>query len=212
MISIQAKKRADKKAETGNIPAILYGPNIENVMLQVNGKEFEKAYAEAQESLISLDAEGKNYSVLIYYVQQDPVSSEYIHIDFYQPNLKEEVETDIPLEITGEAPAVKNLGGTLITNINDITVKALPKDIPAKITIDVSRLNTFEDFILIKDVIVPQGVKVLNDPEEIVVQVTEPENVEAELAKPIETTIAEPVKAEEGKKKEEEPEPAEKKE
>ncbi|MFA5013567.1 MAG: 50S ribosomal protein L25, partial [Candidatus Paceibacterota bacterium] len=123
-----------------------------------------------------------------------------------------EVETEIPLELTGEAPAVKNLGGTLITNVNEITVKALPKDLPASIMVDVSGLNTFEDHILIKDIKVPAEVKVMNDPEEIAVQVTKPENVEAELAKPVETTIAEPVVEEKKGEKEKEEGEAETKE
>ena len=212
MISLKAKKRTEKDVGVENVPAILYGPGVENVLLQVNKKEFEKVYSVAKESLITLDADGKEYSVLIYYVQQEPVSLDYIHIDFYQPNLKEEVETEIPLELTGEAPAVKNLGGTLITNVNEITVKALPKDLPASIMVDVSGLNTFEDHILIKDIKVPAEVKVMNDPEEIAVQVTKPENVEAELAKPVETTIAEPVVEEKKGEKEKEEGEAETKE
>lgn len=203
MISLKAKTRTDKKIEDGNISGILYGPGIENIMVQVNKQEFEKAYDLAEETLITLNIDNKDYSVLIYYTQQDPVTSDYIHIDFYQPNLKEEVETEIELEIIGEAPAVKNLGGTLITNIKEINIKALPKDIPNSIKIDVSGLNTFEDHILIKDIKVPAGVKVMDDPEEIVVQVTEPEKVDEELAKPIEGKPAELVIETTEEKKEE---------
>jgi large subunit ribosomal protein L25 len=105
------------------------------------------------------------------------------------------------LELVGEAPAVKNLGGTLITNIKELKIRALPKDIPNAIKIDVSNLNTFEDYILVKDIKVAENVKVMDDPEEVVVQVTQPENVDAELAKPIEGVVVEPeIKAEEEKK------------
>lgn len=193
MISLKAKTRIGKKTEDNSIPAILYGPGIKNIMLQVNKQEFEKLYDIAEETLFSLNVDSKEYPVLIYDTQQDPLTLDYIHVDFYQPNLKEEVETEIELEIVGEAPAVKNLGGTLITNIKEITIKALPKDIPNSLKIDVSGLNTFEDHILIKDIKVPAGVKVMADPEEIVVQVTEPEKVDEELAKPIEGKIVEPV-------------------
>jgi large subunit ribosomal protein L25 len=199
MISLKAKTRIEKNYEDGSIPAILYGPGVENLMIQINRKEFEKAYEVVEETLMTLEVDGKQYSVLIYDTQQDPVSLDFIHVDFYQPNLKAEVETEIELEIVGEAPAVKNLGGTLITNIKELKIKALPKDIPNAIKIDVSGLNTFEDHILVKDIKVPSTVKVMDDPEEVVVQVTHPENVDAELAKSAEA-VAEPIVAEEEKK------------
>jgi large subunit ribosomal protein L25 len=205
MISLQAKTRQGKKTENDNVPAILYGPGIENVMVQVDKKEFTKAYDIAEETLITLNLDGKEYSVLIYDTQEDPLTSEFIHIDFYQPNLKEEVETEIELEVVGEAPAVKNLGGTLITNIKEIHIKVLPKDIPNSIQVDVSGLNTFEDYILVKDLKIPAGVKVMDKPEEIVIQVTEPENVDEELSKPIDGKIPEPVvEAEEAKEEKKE--------
>lgn len=206
MISLNAKTRIGKKYEEGSIPAILYGPGIENITVQVNKKEFEKVYDVAEETLFSLIVDGKEYSVLIYDTQQEPMSMDYIHVDFYQPNLKAEVETQIELEIVGEAPAVKNLGGTLITNVKEIKIKALPKDIPNSLKIDVSKLETFEDHILIKDIKVPVGVTVMDDPEEIAIQVTKPENVDAELAKPVEGAAPiEPVaEAAEGEEKKEE--------
>jgi len=79
----------------------------------------------------------------------------------------------------------------------------LPKDIPASLEVDVSGLNTFEDHILIRDIKTPAGVKILNDPEETVVQVTESEKVEEELAKPIEGKIEEPITTVAGENKEE---------
>lgn len=208
MISLKAKTRTDKQTEADNIPAILYGPGIENIKLAVNEKDFSKVYDEVGEALVDLDIDGKKYSVMIYDTEQDPLTLNYIHVDFYQPNLLEEVETEVELEIVGEAPAVKNLGGTLITNIKEINIKALPKDIPASIEIDVSRLESFEDHILVKDIKVPAGVKIMDSPEEIVVQITEPEKVDEELAKPIEGKIEEPVAEAAEEKKEEESEPA----
>ena len=202
MISLNAKTRQGKNYDDGSIPAILYGPGVENVMIQVNRKEFEKVYNEAEETLFDLMVDGKKYSVLIYDTQQNPMSMDYIHVDFYQPNLTHAVETEIELEIVGEAPAVKNLGGTLITNVKEIKIKALPKDIPNSLKIDVSGLLTFEDHILIKDIKVPAGVTVMDDPEEIAVQVTKPENVDEELAKPIEGSTPEPTIVAEDKKEE----------
>lgn len=209
MTSLKAKLRQTKgtayRASQNQevIPAVLYGPEIESISLEVNRKDFEKVYKDVGETLIDLEVEGKKYSVLIHDEQVHPLSQELLHVDFYQPNLKEEVETEVPLELIGEAPALK-LGGTLIANMQEIPVSALPKDLPSKITIDVSSLITFEDAITVKDIKVPAGVTIeIEDPEEIIVQVVEPENVEEELAKPIEDVSKEPEKVSE--KKEEVP-------
>jgi large subunit ribosomal protein L25 len=207
MISIKAKNRTEKGdlSRNGVLPAVLYGPGIESVSLSIDKKEFDKMFKEVGETLVSLDVEGKTYSVLIYDTQVDPMTLETTHVDFYQPNLKEEVETEVPLELFGDAPALK-LGGTLIANMKELGIKALPKDLPSKIRIDVSSLNTFEDVIMAKDIALPAGVKIAGNPEEIIVQVVEPEKVEEELSKPIEDLNKEPEKAGEKEKKEEEPE------
>lgn len=216
MTSLKAKLRKAKgtayraKQEENSIPAVLYGSETENISLEVDKKEFEKVYKDVGETLIDLDVDGKKYSVLIHDTQAHPLSQELLHVDFYQPNLKEKVETEVPLELVGEAPALE-LGGTLIANMKEIPVSALPKDLPSKIVIDVSSLMTFEDAITVKDIKVPAGVTIeIENPEEIVVKVMEPEKVEEELAKPIEEIEKEPEAA--GEKKEETPEVEEEKE
>lgn len=208
MTSLNAKLRVAKggsyraNQDETSIPAVLYGSDVKNISLEVNKKELERVYKDVGGTLIDLVVEGEKYSVLIHDTQVNPLSQELIHVDFYQPNLKEKVESEVPLELIGEAPALK-LGGTLITNMQEILVSALPKDLPSKIIIDVSSLMTFEDAITIKDIKVPAGVTIeVENPEEIVVQVVEPEDVEEELIKPIEDVNKEPEKA--GEKKEEE--------
>jgi large subunit ribosomal protein L25 len=209
MTSLTAKLRKEKSTGGDMIPAVLYGSEVENISLEIDKKSFAKVFREVGETLIDLEVEGKKYSVLIHDTQVNPLSQELIHVDFYQPNLKEEVETEVPLELIGEAPALK-LGGTLIMNMRELSVRALPKDLPSKIIIDVSNLNTFEDEITIKDIKVPAGVTIdVENPEEIVVQVVPPEKVEEELAKPIEDVNKEPEKA--APKQEEEPTPEEEK-
>jgi len=113
MTSLKAQTRKEtgkifrSQAEEGVIPAVLYGPGIETVSLKVNKKDFEKVYNEVGETLIDLDIEGKQFSVLIHETQVNPLTLELTHVDFYQPNLLEEVETDVELTLTGEAPALK---------------------------------------------------------------------------------------------------------
>lgn len=210
MLSLSAKIRKElgKKVKTLRkedvLPAVLYGPKIKNFNLEVDLKEFERIYHEAGESsLISLSAEGKDFSVLIHSIQFDPLTGKAIHVDFYQPSLKEETEAKIPLVFEGEAPAVRGLGGTFIKNVSELEVKAIPTELPKEIKVDISKLKTFEDNILIKDLVVPKGVKILRNPEDILAWVSLPEKIEEELAKPIEEKVEE-VKEVEEKKKEKE--------
>ncbi len=142
---------------------------------------------------------------MVHDIQFDPLTGKPIHIDFYQPSLEEETEVTVPIIFEGEAPAVKELGGTLVKNIGDVEVKALPQNLPHEIKLNIDSLKTFEDNIKISDLKIPPGVKILKDSEEIVVSVSPPEKIEEELEKPIEEKVEEVEKIEK-KPKEEEPE------
>ena len=212
MISLSAKirkdfgKKTEKIRQQGLVPSILYGPKVENIPLEIDLKEFEKVYKEAGESsLIEVKVDKKTFLVLIHAVEIDAVSQKPIHVDFYQPKLDEEIEATVPLVFDGEAPAVKDFGGTLVKNVHELEVKALPQDLPHEIRVDISVLKTFTDSIAVKDLVLPgEGkVKILKEPEERIVFVAEPEKVEEELSKTVEEKPEEVGKAEEKKEGEE---------
>lgn len=213
MLSLSAKirKTLGKKVKNirkeGIIPAVLYGSKTENLLLEVDLKEFEKIYKTAGESsLISLQVpeKKKKFSVLIHNVQFEALTDKPIHIDFFQPSLEEEIEVGVPLVFEGESRAVKDFGGTLIKNISEIEVRAFPQDLPPEIKVDIGILETFEDEILIKDIKIPNGVKLLREMDEIVAVVSPPEKVEEELEKPIEEKVEEVEKVEKKEEKAEE--------
>ncbi|MDP2966894.1 MAG: 50S ribosomal protein L25 [bacterium] len=203
-LSVKIRKDLGKKVkkirEKGIIPAILYGPKIKNIPLEVDLKEFEKVYQGAGESsLIQILVGQKKFLVLIHALEIDAISQKPIHIDFYQPKLDEEITATVPLVFEGQAPAVKDLGGTLVRNIHELEVKALPQNLPHEIKVDISKLKTFEDNILVKDLIIPKEVKILKTPQETIAFVSEPEKIEEELEKPIEEKVEEVEKVEEKK-------------
>ncbi|MDD2697065.1 MAG: 50S ribosomal protein L25 [Candidatus Pacebacteria bacterium] len=203
-------RKTEKLREKGIIPAVLYGPKIENLSLETNLKEFEKVYTQAgTSSLVQLEVGEKKFLVLIHAVEIDALSQKPIHVDFYQPRLDEEITATIPLIFEGEAPAVKDFGGTLVRNIHEIEVKALPQNLPHEIRVDIISLKTFEDSIAVKDLLIPKEVKILKGPDEVVVFVAEPEKVEEELAKPVEEKVEEVEKVGEKKEAEEGKEGAE---
>lgn len=214
MISLKAKlreiigKKVSELREKGILPAVLYGPKIKNQPIEVNLPEFKKIFKEAGESsLISLEVGSKKYSVLVHELKRDTLSGEPIHVDFYQPILTEETEATVPLIFEGEPSAVKDLGGTLIKEIQEVTVIALPEKLPHEIKVNVESLKTFEDEILIKDLQLPPDVRIDREPDELVAAVLPPEKVEEELEKPIEEKVEEVGMAEEKREEEETEEP-----
>jgi large subunit ribosomal protein L25 len=211
MISLSAKVRKEvgraikKLRKKGIIPAVLYGPKLKNISLEVNLKEFDKVYKKAGEStLISLEIPEKKLEspVLIHDVQLDPITGLPLHVDFLQPSLKETITANVPLLFEGESKAVEDLEGTLVKNISEIEVRALPQNLPHEIKVNIDSLETFEDEILIKDLNVPKEVEILKEPDEVVALVTPPEKVEEELEKPIEEKVEEVEKVEEKKEEE----------
>lgn len=188
----------------GQIPAVVYGPGVKNANIEVDEKEFKKVFHQAGESsLIELHIEKEKRPVLVHEIQKDPLSDKIIHIDFFQASLKEEVEVAVLLVFEGVAPAEKDLGGTLVKSLLEIEVKALPQNLPHEIKVDISSLKTFQDHILVKDIVLPANVEVLKKPDEIVVAVLPAQNVEEELAAEITENVEDVAKVEKEKKEEE---------
>ncbi|MEK7658988.1 MAG: 50S ribosomal protein L25 [Patescibacteria group bacterium] len=212
MIILNAKirndfgKKTNSMRDLGKIPAVVYGHGVKNVSLEIDYKDFQRVFKETGESsLVELLIEGEKQKrpVLIHEIQKDPVSDKFLHIDFFQASLKEEVEVTVPLVFEGASPAIKDLGGTLIKNITEIEVKALPQNLPHEIKVSIDGLNNFGDHILVKDLILPKDIKVLKKPDEIIVSVAQPQKVEEELEKPVEEDVSKVEKVEKEKKEEE---------
>ncbi|MBI2003212.1 MAG: 50S ribosomal protein L25 [Candidatus Wildermuthbacteria bacterium] len=195
------KQKPDSLRKEERIPAVLYGPKRTPASCSVQRKEFELALKEAGEStLVTLHLADETPSVFIYDIQRNPLTGTPIHIDFYEPSLTELTEIDVPLVFTGEAGAVKDFGGTLMKHIQEIEVKGLPQDLPHEIRVDITRLASFEDKILVKDLVKTGAFTFTKDEDEVVAQVIPAENVEEELSKPVEGNIEDVQKVEKEKK------------
>src|SRR3989344_7671911 len=191
MPSVRLSLSAEKRIETGSkitalrragfVPGVVYGHNVENVLVKVKESQFSQVFKEGGENtLVDLSIAGseKPYAVLIQDVSLDPVASKPLHVDFFAVNLKEKVRTEVPLVLVGEAPAVKELEGTLIQPMHMLEVESLPTNIPHEITVDVSQLKTFTDTISVADLTIPEGVEIFAEPDEIVASVQEPRSEE----------------------------------
>ncbi len=162
------------------IPAEYYGHGVENMSLQLDYQSFRKMYKKAgSNTVIDLEIEGKGMkNVLIHNVDTHTVTDLYTHVEFINVRMDEEVTTTIPVRLEGTAPAVKDMGGTLIQNLDGIDVTCLPKDLVHEIVIDVSSLVDFNSSITVADLKIPKGITVTNEMEASVAYVTAPREEE----------------------------------
>lgn len=211
MLGLSSQKRNKEERvqalrNQGVIPGVMYGPKIEVAMIKVDGKEFTKIYREVgKSSLINLESQSGKTPVLIREVQREPVRDRIIHVDFYQPRLDEKIEVAVPLVFHEDAPAVAQLGGTLEKHIQEVAVKAFPQDLPHEIAVDISTLVTFEDRILVKDLVHEVSVEILRDSQDVIVQVAETKDIEAELEQPVVEDVEGVEDVKEEKKEEDSP-------
>ncbi len=200
----ERKEKGKRARQRGFLPAVSYGKKRKNVKLAVDPGDFEKVYLEVGSSaIVDLDVGGKTKKTLIHQVDRHPVSDEIVHVDFYEISMTDKVTATVPLKFVGEAPAVLDLNGSLLTAKNELEVECLPLDLPQEIEIDVGVLSDFEKSIHVADIKVSEKIEIKDDPEELVAKVEPPRSEEelAELDEPVaEVEIPE---AEEG---EEEPE------
>lgn len=192
MLTLQAQKRTILGKKTlrlrrqGIVPGILYGGGEDPLPLSVLYADFKKAFREAGESsLVDLEVDGRHYSVLIKDVAHDPVSDRFISIDFFRVPLDKEIEIDVPFQFVGESKAVKELGGILVKVIHEITVSATAQKLPHEIVVDLSLLQAFGDKVFVRDLVIPEGVRVLRSPDEVIVLVDEPREEAEEETKPV---------------------------
>lgn len=211
-VTLQAKTRALRGRKTyrlrneGVIPAVVYGSGTSPLNVEVVHNDFARTLKTAGESTIvelSIDG-GKTLHVLIQDTQTDPLRDEFTHADFRAVDMTKKIEAEVKLSFVGESPAVKGLGGTLVHPLDEIRVRALPASLVSHIDVDISRLATFEDQILVKDLPVPEGVEILEDGDATVAIVAAPRSEEelAALNKSVEIDVTAVEKVQKEKKEE----------
>ena len=197
---------ARKLRAQGQIPAVVYGGHRDPAKITVDRKAIAELIHKSEHgvrSIILLKMVGTEQQrhAMIKDIQMDPISRKMKHIDFVRVMMDEKIKTSVPIHIVGIAQGVKE-GGILDWHIREVRVECFPNQIPDKIDIDVSGLNT-HDFHCIKDLVLPEGVKVLDDGERNIVGIThakaEVVAVEAVAAEP---AVAEPEVMTKGKKPE----------
>ena len=183
-----AKKRTElgklePLRKQGFLPAVYYGHKTESTPIKIKKIDFLKAWKNAGEStVIKLETEKGNVEALINAVDLDPLTGEPRHADFYIFEKGHKVEIAVPIEFDGISPAVKDLGGVLVKVIRELKVKAEPSKLPHSIKVDIGTLENFESRILASDIVLPTGVELVENPDEMVASVSEAKEEVVETA------------------------------
>lgn len=173
-ITLAVTKREGQAAALraeGKIPAVVYGPKQEPLAVAVDKSVFEKTLASAGEStIIKLTGLDHEIEALIHEVSFDAARGGVNHADFYAIERGKELTTHVALEFIGEAPVTKS-GATVMKALHEIEITCRPSALPAHIEVDISGLVDDESHILVKDLVIPTGVKVVTDGDIAVVTV-----------------------------------------
>jgi large subunit ribosomal protein L25 len=160
------RSAARKLKARGVIPAVVYGGKEKPQPLQVSARDVNAmlSHAAGENILVELEIGGQSRTALVQEIQHAPIGSNVLHIDFHAVSMDETLEAEVPLEPTGTANGVKNFGGLLEQSLRNLTVECLPRDLPDRITVDVSALN-IGDSIHVRDIPMPSGVVAKGQPD-----------------------------------------------
>ena len=166
-------KRSRRLYREGKLAAVVYGHNTEPTALVLDKLEFQKVFVKSGRThLVDLVVDGnRTDKVLVREIQTHPRRLGPIHVDFYQVNLTETIEVEVPVHLTGESAAVKRGDADILQPLHSIRVECLPSDIPEAFEVDLTPLEEIEAELRVSELTVPRGVKLLDDPEDLVVKI-----------------------------------------
>lgn len=178
---VGTKGKLNQLKKQGYIPGIVYGKTKESLPVAVDSRQVKKIFSTyGSRGLFNLEIEGeeKPVTVLLREMQTHPVNGELIHLDFFAIDMNEEITSEVPIVIEGEEEIIRK-GGILQLGVKEVEVECLPKDLPEAVICDISALE-IGDHLTVGDLKAPEGVKIISDPDSIVVTILAPKVTEGE--------------------------------
>ena len=187
-LTVLPREITGKKVSTlrrdGITPVHLYGSGIDSQSLQADTATIGKVITQAGTNVpVNIVIEGQNSENICFVreVQFHPVTERLVHVDFIRVDVTKTIRADVPINIDGLAPAVRNLGGTLLQPLQSVTVEALPMDIPIVYTLQADSLIDFDTNLYVRDLDISDTVEIINDDDELVAGVVAP-RIEREVS------------------------------
>ncbi len=211
-------KQVNVLRRSGKLPGVIYGRHTQPINITLDARSSAQALSKVtSSSLVTIDLDGKEYPALVREKQRDYIKGGLLHIDFLAVSLTEKIRAEVRIELTGVSPAVKDQNAVLVTGLHSLSVECLPTDLPDRVMVDISGLAQIGDGVHVRDVVLSDKVRVLDDPDEMVVVATFAKEEVIEEAPAAEAAVAEvaegvepELSVERGKKEEEVPEEAQK--
>jgi large subunit ribosomal protein L25 len=175
-------KRSRRLHGEGKLAAVVYGHNTAATPIVLDRLEFQKIFLKSGRThLVDLVVDGdRTEKVLVREIQTHPRRLGPIHVDFYQVSLEEKITVEVPVHLTGESAAVKRGDADVLQPIHRVRVECLPTDIPAAFDVDLTPLEEIESELRVSDLVVPKGVTVLDDPDDLVVKIVHKRELKVE--------------------------------
>jgi large subunit ribosomal protein L25 len=175
----------------GLLPAVVYGQGKASQPISLDARTFDELRRHVtRNTLVDLKVgSGRAVPVLLQGIHEHPVRRHPIHVDFYVVKMTEELTVDVPVVQVGESYAAEKLGGMVMHLREHVSARALPGDLPASLELDITPLRDFDAVLHVRDLVVPDGVTVLTDPDEPLARV-QPPRVEEELGAAPEALVA----------------------
>ncbi len=175
----------------GQVPAVIHDHGRESIHVMAPYLELYKVYQQAgKHHPINLTVDSKKYLAIIRDADFEPRKHQLRHIVFNAIEQNKPVETEVPIVFRGD-PEAEKVGLIVLRQLDNVEVKALPKDLPDEVVVDVSGLSEVGDKLHVSDIVVPAGVTILTEPEHPVAMVDEPRSLAAAQAEEDEAAAAE---------------------
>jgi large subunit ribosomal protein L25 len=179
-------KRSRRLLREGKLPAIVYGHNTEATPITLDKLEFQKVFLKSGRThLVDLAIDGRTEKVLVREIQTHPRRLGPIHVDFYQVNLQEKIEVEVPVHLVGESAAVKRGDADILQPMHSVRVECLPSDIPEAFEIDITPLEEIDMELRVAELKVSRGVTVLDEPEQLLVKIVPKRELKVEEEIPV---------------------------
>ena len=170
-------KKVKQLRREGVLPANVFGKGLESKAIQLDNREFVRIVrASGIRSMfkLAISDESEARYVFVKALQRQGGMGQPIHVDFYQLDLSKPIDTNVTLHLTGSAPAVTDLAGTLMSSSNSLLVRAMPLEIPDALEADLGALVSFDARLTVADVKPVPGVQILTDPDVVIASVQPP--------------------------------------
>lgn len=165
-------KKVKKLRREGFLPGNIYGKGVKSLSVKLGEVDFEKVFKKAGETqIVEIEIGKEKRPVLVSNVQFDPRTDKPLHVDLLQVDLKKKVTAEIPIELVGESPAEKEGKGTVVQQLSELRVEALPTELPEKIEVSIEPLVDVDQLISVSDLKIDAKLTVLDDKELVVVKV-----------------------------------------